>query len=162
MFGSVKRRERREREAQKAAERAASQRSNYMDAIQEVLRSNTELTLRVGSTKLSGHKGHCTVSDKGPWYGSEYFLRDVQGVAKRMGPRYEVVGRVNSTVARPSAGLAMDLASGYSNPRLHAMNYDPVMITVRDAGDLKAHRQALVNPDNHWISINARGRIKQK
>jgi hypothetical protein len=62
LLGIRGRREKRERKVRKAAEKAASMRTSYAEALREMLNSEADITLRVGFLKLRGNREGFSVS----------------------------------------------------------------------------------------------------
>lgn len=155
MFGSKKRQDQRRKEAAKAARVAASQRANIPQALQEVLDSPEEITLRVGDTKLRGYRGSCAVSG-GDWFGPDWLWHDMESYRRQLGRGYRVVGCAWVSEERIPLSTAMDIASGYSIPRLHAIEHRTKMVKIASVADLEVHRHELHDPDGHWISISRR------
>lgn len=155
MFGSTKRAERRRQEALKAAQRAAQQRSNFMDAMEEALGADTDTTLYVGNTKLTGKDGHCTVYPE-HWYGIDNFWCQILSYRNRLGRRYKVTGGGWGSVERIPFGVQLELATGYPNPRLHAIEHETTLVTLASEADVEKNRRAFYHPHGHWISISRR------
>lgn len=157
MFGIKERREARKHKLAETARKAAGQRASYPDAVREALRSEVPLVLWVGNIKIEGSKDTCTVThERQDWYGPTYLLQQVKDVRRFLGRGYDVSGKVRVGLVVPSAGLAMDLASGYSNPRFHAANYTTATVTINSEADVERYRRGLQGVRNSSIYIAKR------
>jgi hypothetical protein len=154
VFNGDRRRKRRQREIEEAVERAASQRTNFMDALLEVLKATSELTLRCGRWKLRGGNGSCNVSTK--WHDLDDFLYHIETLQKELGGRFDVVGRAWVEVAQMSFGAACDIASRSPNIRLHGGQYRTQMVEMRNHADAKQYRWEL-SRCKRWITITVKG-----
>lgn len=162
MFGSKKREAERDRQITKAAERASSRRSNFDDALREVLSATHTTTLHVSDLEISGSGGNCSITvaiQRAGSAGSTITL--MEGLQKSLGRRYSVTACFNLTVVRPSSGLAMDLASGYSIPRLYAVKHDRKVLEVSSRQQFVQHRRELRKVNLAYVAVR-RKNVKRK
>lgn len=156
MFGRKRREARRRAAALEAARLAEMQRTDFWDALHEVLNSPEAITLMVRGTKLNGRNGVCVISGEGRWCGPNWLWYEVEAYQQKLGPDYQVVGCAWVPVAQVPLSTAMDLASGYSAPRLHAIRYATQMVRVASEEDLEKYRAHLHDPTAHWIEVSRR------
>ena len=156
MFGRKRREARRRAAALEAARLAEMQRTDLWQAIHEVLNSDEEIKLMVRGTELRGKDGVCVVSGEDHWYGPNWLWYEVEAYQQELGPDYQVVGCAWVPERRVPISTAMDLASGYSMPRLHAIQHVTRMVRVANEEDLKKYRALLYNPTSHWIEVSRR------
>ncbi|MDB5162787.1 MAG: hypothetical protein JWO54_941 [Candidatus Saccharibacteria bacterium] len=155
MFGKRSRALRREEDIFKAAEIAAATRQNIDEAIQEVLRSTVPLRLYVGRRAVQGSVDFCTVG-KTSFLNAEYLLREIERLQSLLGSHYLVEGCVWTTVTKVPFGVAMDIASGYSNPRTYAIEHRTIMVYVTSAEDIKRIDRPYEDLKTSYIQIRKR------